>query len=470
MISHAQLDKNLMSRSSDLLFLEDAMNPKRSLLVVMANEKIYPFLADENLDFRRLEPFTIPYWQDHTRFLGGYSLQDIVVFMFSDHAQKGFASVIVNLTDKSVKKNFTDLRKNEVYVESFALGPAFYIITTNWNKSTLNFYEVSTGKNFDYHQIDLADVKLRKPSLFEILFERSDNKKDPDFLKVSRQTINSLATGSHRNKIYYFDSHCKVTLDYDGWRTTMLSVNLQTWQLTVDRFGLLDSKNTVRSNSFICEQELYRSVLTKDSLIVSIYDLDTKIEKKKFSVGESDDIKFKNGPVAQAASAANPKSKPEVIESTKEFFQKIASSQISIAVNKFINKDTTLVLTIGSYRHVDATRQVWTPNGTMTVVTGSITDRSQTSNPIEFGFKNYDWSRSTFFQSKISTNFEYLSGTISANPFDKLKSYLADDILVVSNTRILTKDILFRSSFKSNGKFYEALYDKNQEKLIIFEP
>ncbi len=106
----------------------------------------------------------------------------------------------------------------------------------------------------------------------------------------------------------------------------------------------------------------------------------------------------------------------------------------------------------------------------MTVVTGSITDRSQTSNPIEFGFKNYDWSRYTFFQSKISTNFEYLSGTISANPFDKLKSYLADDILVVSNTRILTKDILFRSSFKSNGKFYEALYDKNQEKLIIFEP
>lgn len=72
LISYAQLDKNLVSRSSDLLFLADAMNPKQGLLVVMANEKIYPFLADENLDFRRLEPFTIPYWQDHTRFLGGH--------------------------------------------------------------------------------------------------------------------------------------------------------------------------------------------------------------------------------------------------------------------------------------------------------------------------------------------------------------------------------------------------------------
>jgi hypothetical protein len=390
--------------------------------------------------------------------------------MFSDHAQKGFASLIVNLTDKSVKKNFTDLRKNEVYLESFSLGPAFYIITTNWNKSTLNFYEVSAEKNFEYHQIDLANVKLRKPSLFEILFERSENKKDPDFLKVSHETINSLATASHRNKIYCFDNHCRITLDYDGWRTTMLSVNLQTWQLSVDRFGLADSKIIVRSNSFLCEPELYRSVLTKDSLVISIYDLGKKIEKKKFSVGESDGITFKNGPISQAASAANSKSKPEVIESTKLFFQKIASSQIGIVVNKIIDNDTTIVLTTGSYRYVDATQHVWTPNGTMTVASGSITDRSQTFNPIEFGFKNYEWSRSAFFQSKISTNFEHLSGTISVNSFDRLKSYLASDTLVVSSTGILTKNILFRSSFKSNGKFYEALYDKSQEKLIIFEP
>lgn len=273
LVAEVELERRNVNRNTELFFFENKDHPGQGMLIVNGDENVFPFYVDEKFQLKSVQSAQIPTWGEHQNLLGGFYSQNKSTLIYSNGAQKRFASVTIDHENNKVKKNFRALNKNEFYLESFALGTSFYIITTTWGKSVLNFYEVSGDKNFEFHEINLSAVKLRKSSLFEVLFERSDNKQDPDFLKIPYESINDLSVTFSRNKVYYFDNYCIVTLDYDGWRTHILRIDLINWQFDLDRIGLVNSKKTIKSNSFLLRQKLFRSVLTDDSLHISVSDL-----------------------------------------------------------------------------------------------------------------------------------------------------------------------------------------------------
>lgn len=156
-----------------------------------------------------------------------------------------------------------------------------------------------------------------------------------------------------------------------------------------------------------------------------------------------------------------------MINNTKALFRKIASSEMAMAVNEFIDVDSLLIVTVGSsYEQDEIIMPSSTPNSTVSIKMAKPIIHNSTYR----GYKAYTELNSVFFQSKLSNDLDHVAGQIEENAFDRLKKSLTGDVLVFSNIGLLTKDVLFQSVFNCNGIFYAALYDKSQEKLIIFEP
>ncbi|MFM7854047.1 MAG: hypothetical protein ACKO96_19535, partial [Flammeovirgaceae bacterium] len=452
------------------LFLETSKFPFQKVLLIGGKEKVLPFVLAPNFEITPLGAVLLPDRGSQKDLIGGVHLGSKSILLYSNSKKSDFVSITIDHETKKSVKSLIGLKKGEVFLESFALNTSFFIVTTFWDKSTINFYEISSDKNFVFHELNLNDFKLREKNFFETLLRET---REPEFTKVAYETINSLEGTNFRNKLYYFHNTCFVTLDYDGWRTYVFKINLNDWTVTLKKIGNLKSKNVIKSNSFLFFNELFRSELTNDSLRVSIFDLESGKLKTEFLTSESDDIPFKNSPIIQEGGGTIFSPDERELNRTKALFRKITNGDMAISVYRPLKQDSAVCMTVGSVKTIKISGHASSFGSSGVSVPGSgggFVSTPTTFNPTYNGYQNYSWSKSAYFHSTLSKDLKHVSGSVNENDFDKMKKYLDDESKNIPGTDISMGDVLLKTIFQSEQKFYAAIYSKSKGKLLIMRP
>lgn len=466
-LAQSDVEKEFINRSSDLLFLETSKFPFQKVLLIGGKEKVLPFVLAPNFEMTPLGAVLLPDRGSQKDLIGGVHLGSKSILLYANSKKSDFVSITIDHETKKSVKSLIGLKKGEVFLESFALNTSFFIVTTFWNRSTINFYEISLDKNFVFHELNLNDFKLREKNFFETLLRET---REPEFTKVAYETINSLEITNLRNKLYHFGNTCYITLDYDGWRTYVLKIDLINWTVTLRKIGNQKSKGVIKSNSYLFFNDLFRAELTNDSLRICVFELESGKIKVEFAAAENEEIVFKNTPIIQEGGSTIFALDERELVKTKSLFRKIVNSNIAIAVTDNRTHDSAIYVTVGSINSTKVNVRTSPLSSPGVSPSGDIIAQKQSYNPTFSGYQNYNWSKSAYFQLKLSKDLTHLQGNVEENEFDKMKKYLDNDSQNIPGTDVSMRDVLLKTIFNSEKKFFAAIYSKKKEKLLIIRP
>jgi sulfur relay (sulfurtransferase) DsrF/TusC family protein len=242
------------------------------------------------------------------------------------------------------------LPADEDFLTAFQSQQRFYLITVSKSASLFHLWESAQGGPLIKTSFEVQHEKLYQA--FWTSEEELNEKKYSDIGidKISYDLENNLKSAHALNKLYVKEGKLIVTMDEPD-QVWVYTIDLNQKKLEEKKLAFAlevgEGKNNKQGNSFLYHTKLFRVTANDEMMNVSMLDIDSiKIEwNQKFF--RDLPILIKNGPIITESGSSTPK----VIAKTSQYFNKVQSSKIAIAVNEINDQ---YVLQIGSYEYKQA--------------------------------------------------------------------------------------------------------------------
>lgn len=423
----AVFDNKLKESGSSLKDVIPIVNEKTGdiSLFLMDATKVYAYLLND--DFKVVKSISSDDKSRKYKILIGKSISntnDYRIYL-TNNKQNKFASMNFSYSNNSSSLDEFELAsKNELLVQTATHNNQFFLISIIKNLSTLCLYKFNNEGRYDRIVLDFSsDIFLNRmgseTTLFKLCTENTGAyglKKSIDVKKIEKNNPNSIEITSELSKFYLSNNSILLTLDDNKSFTQIVKINLDTFKKEVLRIKkpFLDSGVfSIKTNSFINEDNIYMIASTSDNFVFEIKNIETKETLKEYKTSANDSITFKNTPIIQKGGAYD---NYREMEKTKKFLRKITNGNVGVSVYKINNN---YQITFGGKQEIKRGGMMM-PMGGFGIPIASAGAVTVFFNPTYFAYNSYTSSKSTHIKGLFDDSFNHVTGEIEQNVFDKI--------------------------------------------------
>lgn len=312
------------------------------VIYILDFEYIYAHGFDQDLQTlgRLRSPFSIrkypntlvqsSFGQTHTIIVANSNLNKIA------YAEFDFAKHLVNSGDIEI-----DMSGQE-FLRSYSYDNKPLILTINKKEPTLHVYTIEqdysvSKKDFDLSGYEFYNYKGRVVDPDQIFNRDNDGMVGIGLDQKSDFPVSLGETGS-RSKMYAQGSMVLITLDYWVEQTQILTLDLESATTSLENIEKPKAHKQrfdTRNNSFLYNDQLAQIKYWKDSIHLSVTNINTKEVLQKFVVTKESGSSYINGDIVQTNSD---KLKRKTIEGDV-FFRKLRNNEnLCVLLNEIDGK------------------------------------------------------------------------------------------------------------------------------------
>ncbi|MGB5983256.1 MAG: hypothetical protein WBG46_14035 [Nonlabens sp.] len=430
----------------------------------LERKELFLFNHDENLQITDHENYEIPK-RGHDNVIGHVFTKDNQVQVFyANNRYNKFEILDIDPMSRNSVIQEVDLKlKKQTFLHGFSYNNHFYFLTIDFNANFVLFefdgasYTVSS---FPASQLKYKESKTAR-SFFvnEALKSGSQSQTGNATVEILEENLpNSIEQVSTPSKIVKRGDKLFIIVDLDYQRTDIYEISLADKSMRVNSydqpFSDFDNDSSVKSNSYLHEDKVYQVMVSKEQLVWSVKDYDSKKELKKFTVQrDDDDIPFANTPITQLGGAYD---NYRELEKTKQLLRKMSNSVPGISVHRI---DGQLEVTIGASKEV-MNAGLMIVSGIAAGAAGTVGNGNNfyvdmTYNPFFTSYYSDVNSKSVYVIGLFNDDINHMIGEISNNAWDKIESYVED------------KEPYQEDIFEYRGKIYYSYYNREADQYIL---
>ncbi|WP_282134774.1 hypothetical protein [Seonamhaeicola maritimus] len=434
--------------------LSNSLNYDLAILI-REKKKAHAYLYDSVFSLKSEFTFDYAKKSKYNVILGERILGSEYSLLYSNSINNRFCIFTINFESK--KSYLKELRidfKNERYLKTITHNNRLYILSVDRLENKIFIRELNDNYEFDIvksHFLELEkNQKLHENSTMKNGFWATIK---PNIIKIDNRIPNTIEHVSEENKIYEQDDSLYLTFDNNSNSTLMYVINLKDYSIDRKEFvypkGEID--DYIKFNSYFVDNKLFQIASSNKEMIFAVRDLNGSILKSYYFDKERP-INIKNSAIIQDGVTALPFVNKREFEETSKFLRKITSGNIGISAYK---KEGAYHFIIGGTKQVNRNfpAPMMVPNTTLVSVNNQMVPIT-TYNPVYSSYNSYSTTKSTYFNTKFDSSFDYVKGSVDNNVFEKIKKYEEDLKYTSGEDVFYHNNQLFFSYFDlKNGKF-----------------
>lgn len=455
----ASFENNLKTNGTnikDVIPIVNKENDELAMFIVDA-KKVYAYKL--NNEFKVTDELSSETKKRKYKVLLGSSINENDYRIFLSNKDKNkYASINFSFTDKNTVMNEFVFPNDEVFIQTISYLNNFYLLVASNIVGKLYLYSFDKQGNPEKNQINLngsmlVDKNNNLKNITDLLLNSYTGfvtVKNSSLRKIEKDTPNSIESVSESKKMYIRDNNIVITFDNHKKFTQVISINIDTKELTKKTFNkpLEDIKaRKKKTNSFLYDDYIAVVAGTKDVFSMYLLDYNTSKFIKEYSVSKDEKINFKNSPIIQKGGYYN---NHRELEKTKKFLRKITSDKIGVSIIK--NKDNNYQFTIGGYVK-QASGAGMMMGGFGGVAMASFGGATLFFNPTMLAYNSFENTKSTRIECLFNQKLEHIKDAkVPKNVFDKIKK--APTPYLAAETVFKYKDYFIKGDSHSFGKTY----------------
>lgn len=439
------------------------LNTKTGDLVIVMIEKKKGFASFIDKNFKEKSTLDFDILASKYGNVLGYNIDgETYKILFSNKSKGKFAILTIDFNSKAVSKNELDFDfddYDEKYLETVQYNNQLFVLSANKENRLIIRELGDTGlptlKSFAINSENKDQKLLKREDLFSSL--------KSNITKIDNRVPNAIEQTASDNKLYQSDSLIYLTIENkDGSQTNLYSIDLEnfTFEQTTFEYPKGRVGDFRKYNSFVLEDKIIQLGSSDNEMKIIIKSLAGK-NLKEFYIEVNQPIKFKNSPIIQDGQTFLPFVNHREMEETSKYLRKISSGNIGLTGYK---DGDLYYFTIGGYIEMKGGGGGMMMMGGGGITSGGVSSGGvpmmsySTYNPTFYSFNSYSSTKSTFFNTHLDTDFNYVVQEESDNIFDRIKKF--------------KKDIQYESAedvFINEGKVYFSYYNLKEKILKIIE-
>ncbi|KXO00585.1 hypothetical protein LS48_04110 [Aequorivita aquimaris] len=416
----------------------------------------------------------------HENILGYKIIGNTYEILFSNNSKKKFLVLSINFDSKKVsEKEFKFDFDDEKYLETVHYNNQLFLFTST--KENV-FIIRELGEN-GFETLKSFQIENRIESFFDNVLVSLDPTNSDGFYdenrkqkllkreqlfgslksnvtKIDNRVPNVIEQTAQNNKLYQKDNLIYLTIEDDeNLQTIFYKIDLDV--LSMEQAIYEYPKGRIwdfkKYNSFILDDKIFQLGINKDEMKIYVKNFEGEI-LKEFYIEKNQPIKFKNSPIIQDGETFLPFVNHRELEETSQYLRKVSSGNIGITGYR----DNNLYhLTIGGYIELNGGGMGMMGGSYNTTISasGGVPSVSTTYiNPTFYSYSTYSSTKSTFFNTHLDADFNYVSKETSENIFDRIKEF--------------KKGLQYESAedvFIHDDKVYFSYYNLKEKLLKIIE-
>lgn len=454
------------------------LNTKNGDFVIMMidSKTVFVNLFDANFNAKSAITFDIPEYED---ILGYKIIGNTYEILFSNNSKKKFAVISMDFDSKKAsEKEFKFDFEDEKYLETVHYNGQLFLFTATKDNvfiirelgedglKTLKSFQIENRKESFLNQVlislkpvttgqDVNENRKQKLLRREQLFGGLKS----NVTKIDNRVPNAIEQTVSNNKLYQKDSLVYLTIEDDGdLQTIFYKINLESLTMEQALYEYPKGKiwNFKKYNSFILDDKIFQLGINIDEMKIVVKNFEGEISKD-FYIEKNQPINFKNSPIIQDGQTFVPFLNHREMEETSKFLRKVSSGNIGITGYR---DDNLYHFTIGGCIELNDGMGMMGGGYDTTISTSAgIPSASTTYNrPTFYSYSTYTSTKSTFFNTHLDADFNYVAKEESDNIFDRIKEF--------------KKGIQYESAedvFIHEGKVYFSYYNLKEKILKIIE-
>ena len=443
------------------------------LVLVMLDKKMgFANLFDKDFNVKSTLTFDPPKYEN---ILGYKIIANTYKILFSNNSKKKFAILSIDFDSKKVsEKEFKFDFDDEKYLETVHYNNQLFLFTATKENvfilRELNDDGLNALKSFQIENRKQDFLKLVGLKPFNPQREVNENRKEKllnreqlfgslksNVTKIDNRVPNAIEQTAQNNKLYQNDNLVYLTIeDEENLQTIFYRIDLEDLSMKQGLYEYPKGKiwDFKKHNSFILEDKIFQLGINIDEMKIIVKNFDGEI-LKEFYIEKNQPISFKNSPIIQDGQTFVPFVNRRELEETSKYLRKVSSGKIGVTGYKDGNLYN---FTIGGYKEISSGGGGMMMNGVaMGGPTGGGVPIVHYS-PTFYSFSTYNSTNSTFFNTHLDSDLNYVAQDESDNIFDRIKKF--------------KKEIQYESAedvFIHEGKIYFSYYNLKEKTLRIIE-
>jgi len=414
------------------------------------SDRVYGFLYDEN--YNSLGNVICPDLSSKFKSIIGYTIEDKKVTLFMNTLNgRSYGAMIFDFEKSISQAKELDFKlRGETYLDAVYYNNTLHVLSVPKRSSQINIYSFNNTltpivNEVKFEEQALLDRNDRPIRLSEIVSRSTIS-------QIELNTPNSLELTSKDFKIYRKGSLVSITSDHFKEYTYVIKFDLDSFKQTVEKVAQreLDGfQMSAYSNSFLLDNKLFQIASNSDELQFQIAEIPSGKIIKKIAVTDDEQLEFKNTPIIQEGGEFD---SYRELEKTNQFLRKISNEGIGLSIYK---QNGIYEITMGSATEKPSNAMI--VGGALGGLAGGIITAS--FNNLNSTYNGYKNTKSVRITGLFDKDFNHLEGSISENPFDRIKT-------AFENTKGATAETIF----KLNRSFIWGHYNRkeNSYRLVKF--
>ncbi len=394
-------------------------------------KNVYGYLLNDKFELQ--DKLLSPEKRRKFKILIGSSIIDTRNYrvFLTNNGYTRFSSMTLSFDKKKHQLNEFNLEEvNERFIQTVTYKNRFYLISAAKRAPEKKAYSegiyiytfdkegMPKRNSININKLAFLDKKGNVTTLPDLMAPYSNS-----FQKIEDNIPNSIEVAAGDRKMYTQDNKVIFSFDNNKEFAQFLEIDLETFEATKRSFDK-PMKNVEKSrkktNSYLNGNNIYTVASTKENFIFQVNNFKTDSLIKQFSFSKGDTINFKNTPIIQVGGMYD---NHRELESSKKFLRKISTNKIGVSVIRVhgINQ-----VTLGGY--------VEKPRGGAGFGFGGMSFGASFGNvnvffnPTMFAYNSMSNTTSTRIECLFDDDFDHLGGEIEDNAFDKIDSFLSNDM------------------------------------------
>ncbi len=344
-----------------------------------------------------------------------------------------FSLMTLSFDKKKHQLNEFNLEEvNERFIQTVTYKNRFYLISAAKRVPEKNAYSegiyiytfneegLPKRNSINVNNLMYLDKKGSVTSLPKLMGPYSS-----DIKKIEDNIPNAIEVAASDRKMYTRKNKVVFSFDDNKEYAQFLEIDLETFEAkkkTFEKPMKSIEKTRKKANSYLNGDHIFMVASTKENFKFQVNNFETGSLIKKYSISKEDTISFKNTPIIQEGGMYD---NHRELETSKKFLRKITAHKIGVSA---IKVDGLYHVTLGGYSEQQrgGVGMSFGFGGGMAV--GSFGSVNVFFNPTMFAYNSMSNTKSTRIECLFDEDFDHLGGDVPENAFDKIDSFLSNDI------------------------------------------
>ncbi|MCB0453642.1 MAG: hypothetical protein KDC94_12315 [Aequorivita sp.] len=415
-------------------------NEKKTFSTFMVNEQsINAYLYSQELEpISKFASKGLP--EGYNEIIGKTIKNGQVRLYFKEYYNKKFGAVLFDFDrQQSIETEFGFKLQDEIYLQSHSYQDRLYIITVSKKSSILNIYTFQHDgkfekKSFDFTENVFVNGKNEPTTLYKLLYDSFNGL--TSVVKIEESNPNSLQITSNLSKIYDRGDSFILSIDKEGLFTYLLEFKVPDLSVkiaSIEKLNGIGDEKFNTTNSYLYKDKIFQIGGNSKIMVLTVKELATKKELKRFVLSKDEDIPFKNSAIIEEY-ATNQSIKKKELDKTNLLLQIFNGGNSGVAVNP---TSTGYQLTLGGNEIIKRGGGgfggpmvfVGPGNGMMINSTNSGMVVTSGFNPTFYSFGSFPYNeanRTKRIECLFNEDFEHIDGEIPQNVFNRLRNHTSN--------------------------------------------